>query len=591
MGFQENIPGVGTTDAPAWTVHDNNSVWVVWKGSGTDTTIWSTSAPSLQPNASGVYGFSPQSQLKTASGGTFETSTGPAIASLNGTFYLFYKGASDSHIYWATSPDGVTWTDHHKLALGNAVLTQNNNQNPQASGAPVVASANDCLYLFWQGATDNDIYWTVTSGGSNPGLWAFQQKVTTPAGTPATSASPAIALAGQTIHLVWKGKSDDNIFWATYSTPVNPDGNNLDLATGGPWSKQQQILSGSAHSPAIVCDGNGVVWLAYTGSNGGVSFAGLENGQWEPVYNRLGIGSSKGPALISTGSSNVFVMMAWKGTGNDGGIYYGSMIGPQVGTPTGPAPGTTLGGNLNYVMANLSGSNGKALTGVQVVIEVTEDIESDIGIGFQLNAYSNSGALSAWQQYFIWQNVVSSTETQIMGQLEPWPQSTAGTGSETTTYDLLNHAYVLTTLGSSKIPKGYQFTITLGTTSGNKVSSGQFRVVDNNGKVLYGAPPIDLVGLSLDDGTKGTANATSSDLAEIIAFQLDVVGPIASQTAKMSAGAGIITYYASGTMSANQNLPANTDSDWHTLEQTNSVYSTLPQGTSGSFVQTFKAST
>ena len=85
--------------------------------------------------------------------------------------------------------------------------------------------------------------------------------------------------------------------------------------------------------------------------------------------------------------------------------------------------------------------------------------------------------------------------------------------------------------------------------------------------------------------------ATSSDLAEIIAFQLDVVGPIASQTAKMSSGAGIITYYVSGTMSANQSLPANTDSDWHTDELTNSVYSTLPQGTSGSFVQTFKAST
>ena len=588
MGFQENIPGVGTTEKPAWTVHDNNSVWIVWKGSGTDTTIWFSSAPSLQPNSSGVYAFTGQNQVKTASGGVFETSSGPAIASLNGTFYLFYKGASDNYIYWATSTDGATWTDKHKLALGNSVLSQNNNQNPQTSAGPAVASANNCLYLFWKGASDNDIYWTVTSDKANPGLWAFQQKVTTPAGTPETVDTPAITLAAQTIHLVWKGQSDDNIFWSTYSTPVDPDGNNIDLQTTGPWSNQQQILSGSADSPAIVCDGNGVVWLAYTGSNGGVSYAGLVNGQWKPVYNRLGIGSSKAPALISTGSSNTFIMMAWKGAGNDGGIYYGSMIGPQVGTPTGPAPGTTLGGNLNYVMANLSGSNGNALTGVQVVIDVTEDIESDIGIGFQLNAYSNSGALSAWQQYFIWQSVVSSTETQIKGQVEPWPQSTAGTGNETTKYDLLNHAYGLATLGSSKIPKGYQFTITLGTTS-NKVSSAQFRVVDNNGNVLYGQPPIQLGGLSLDDGTTTTVAATSGDLAEIIAFQLDVVGPINSELAKMTSGAGIITYYVNGTMSANQNLPANTDSDWHTLEQTNSVYSTLPQGTSGSFVQTFKA--
>ena len=590
MGFQENIPGVGTTERPAWTVHDNNSVWVVWKGSGTDTTIWHSSAPSLQPDSSGVYGFSAQSQLKTTSGGTFETSSGPVIASLNGTLYLFYKGASDNYIYWATSSDGATWTDKHKLALGNSVPSQNNNQNPETNVAPAVVSANNSLYLFWKGASDNNIYWTVTSSGENQGLWAFQQKVTTPSGTPETSDSPAITLAGQTIHLTWKGPSDDNVGWSTYSTPVNPDGNNLDLNTAGAWSNQQTILTGSAHSPAIIRDGNNVVWLAYTGNNGGVSFVGLVNGQWKPVYNRLGIGSSKGPALISTGDSNTTIMMAWKGAGNDGGIYYGSMIGPQVGIPTGPAPGTVLGGNRNYIIANLSGNNGNALTGVQVVIDVTEDIDSDIGIGFQLNAYSNSGALSAWQQYFIWQSVVSSSEVHIVGQIEPWPQSTAGTGDETTKYDLLNHSYVLATLGSTKIPKGYQFTITLGTTS-NKVSSAQFRVVDNNGNVLYGQPAIPLIGLSLDDGTTTTVPATSADLAEIIAYQLDLVGPINSEQAKMTSGAGIITYYVNGVMSANQNLPANTDSDWHTLEQTNSVYSTLPQGTSGSFVQTFKAST
>src|SRR5271163_3166072 len=146
--------------------------------------------------------------------------------------------------------------------------------------------------------------------------------------------------------------------------------------------------------------------------------------------------------------------------------------------------------------------------------------------------------------------------------------------------------------GSSGIslPTGYQFTITLGTTTpGNEVSSAQFRVVDNNGNVLYDQPPIKLVGLSLDDGTTTTVDATSSDLAEIVAFQLDVVGPINSKHANMSSGAGIITYYVNGAMSANQSLPSNTDSDWYTFEQTNSVYSTLPQGTAGSFVQTFKA--
>jgi hypothetical protein len=263
MPLQENVPGVGTTAGPSWTVHDGNSVWLAWKGSGTDTGIYVSSATSLQPNASsGQYSFTPQAKVLTLG-----TSASPAIASLHGTLYLFYKGASDNYIYWASMANGSsTWVDQHKLALGNSIIPANNNQNPETSTGPTVVSANNCLYLFYKGASDNAVLWTVTSDGENPGLWASETAITTPNSTPETTASPAVAVQGQTIHLVLKGQSDDNLYWLSYSTPVNPSGNSLQ--TNGAWTAQTQIFSGvSAYAPALVCDGNGVVWLAWTGSH------------------------------------------------------------------------------------------------------------------------------------------------------------------------------------------------------------------------------------------------------------------------------------------------------------------------------------
>jgi hypothetical protein len=85
--------------------------------------------------------------------------------------------------------------------------------------------------------------------------------------------------------------------------------------------------------------------VAWTSSNDGVSYASLDNGKWVGQSGRLGIGSSDRPALISTGNNSTLIMMAWKGAGGDGGIYYGSMINPQVGIPTGTGAVMIRGAN------------------------------------------------------------------------------------------------------------------------------------------------------------------------------------------------------------------------------------------------------
>jgi hypothetical protein len=584
MPFQESVPGVGTTAGPSWMVHDDDAVWMAWKGSGTDTSIWVASAPSLTPDASGVYTFTPQAKVLTLS-----TGSSPAITSLEGTLYLFYRAASDDdHIRWATCAGGTTWVDQGRLALGAGGATE-----PRTGAAPAVASANSCLYLFWKGSGDDTIWWAVTSDGTHPGVWSDQTKVTTTQGSPQSAYQPAVTLRDQTIHLVVKDSTAGStaMSWTTYTTPVNPHGDNTRLDTGGTWTPLAQIGSGAAHAPALACDGNLGVWLAWTEGDGGVSFAHLANGAWWPVYNRFGIGSSDRPALISTGQGDAEIMMAWKGADDDGGIYYGTLIGPQV--PPGPTAATKLGGSLNYLMAD----GCKPLKGVSVVIDVTEDIVSDIGIGFQLNAYSKAGAHSAWQQFLIFQNVVTATEVAIDGFIETWPQSTAGTGIETTTNPLIRWGLNLgPPLPSTKIPAKYQFTITLGTDGSNRVDHVQFRVVDQHGHVAYGKPPIKLTGLPLLDGTV-PPKATDGDLAEIVAFQLNIVGPIGNQTAKLTSGAGVITYSLDGLMNASSSLPTPpgsdvtcADSQWHTKEEANTSYSTLPQGTGTDFIQTFATS-
>jgi len=608
VSFQENVPGVGTTAAPSWTVHDGNSVWLAWKGSGTDTGIYVSSAPSLQPGSNGVYAFTGQAKVLEIG-----TSASPAIASLNGTLYLFYKGASDNYINWATMASGSsTWVDQHRLVLGNSVIATNNNQNPQTSAGPTVVAANNCLYLFYKGADDNMIRWTVTSGGANPGLWAFETVVNTPNGNPLTTVSPAVALQGQTINLVIKGQSDGNLYWMTYATPVNSSDNNLDLQTNGAWTAQTQIFSGvSAYAPALVCDGNGVIWLAWTGSNGGVSFGGIQNNRWIGPSNRLGIGSSDRPALISTGNDNTTIMMAWKGAAGDGGIYYGTMIGPQVS-----APGGGLADASNYWIY----SNCNPIKGLTVIIEVTQDIVYEStsvgtskGLSFQLNAFSKVGPniIPGWQQFIYNINTANSPTSDFNGQFETWPgQTTIINGKPVSTIggvptngsDLINLAadvHSLLTNGVNGIPAGYILVISLGTDGGSNVNSATFSVTApnlNGGKpyadtitpINPNPPPVNQLDSSLPPALQGPI--IQADLAPILAFQLVLVGPDGCAV-KLSSGAGTITYEASAaTPLTALNSPPSCINNVTTGESANSVYGTLPQGTSGSFLQTFKVS-
>jgi hypothetical protein len=248
-------------------------------------------------------------------------------------------------------------------------------------------------------------------------------------------------------------------------------------------------------------------------------------------------------------------------------------------------PAAGLGSNSNYFLY----SNGNPLLNLTVTVDITQDLISNIGFALQLNAYSPAGYTSAWQQYFFTfqtpNGLPGGQPGNLYGFVEPWPKSTAGLGHDTTTNDLINYEPFLLTLTNPTFVAGYKLTISLGNEPNGNVRYVTFTVLDQNGNQV-GYNSVDMLTLSLDGSN---TLATEADLAPILAFQFNIVGPINGEQTFFWSGAGNIVYSASNELTVKSALPSGVDSDWHTLENGNSVYGTLPQGQSTTFTQSFNA--
>ena len=238
------------------------------------------------------------------------------------------------------------------------------------------------------------------------------------------------------------------------------------------------------------------------------------------------------------------------------------------GSPA-PAPASGLGSNSNYILY----SDCNPLIDVSVTIEVTEDMvwqsasgPTD-GFGFQLNAYSPQADLCAWQQY-----VLFLSGAELVGGIDNWPV----TGN-----NLINDFFNLAPLPSVTLPAGYVLQISLGNDDNGNVVSATYVVTDNLGNTQANITQ-DLLSLG---------GVTSADLAPITAFELNVVGPINSESAVLSSGAGTITYAATSALTALSQEPPCTETGYITAETANSFYSALPAAPSTLFNQSFYVST
>ena len=264
---------------------------------------------------------------------------------------------------------------------------------------------------------------------------------------------------------------------------------------------------------------------------------------------------------------------------------------PKIASPAGatpttgpvPAPSGGLGSNSNYHLH--AGCN--PVTGLSVTIDITKDIVSDIGFGFQLNGYSRQGANCVWQQYFFALGTTNHSPLAVRAWIDNWPsESFRQSLNLPHGSDLINHAELMLKLPGSILPAGYKFTINLKYDKNDNVNGAAFIIADKDGKTLR--KEMMLESLTYDSPTGTGKPVTSDALAPIYAFELDVVGPINGEHAVLSSGAGMITYTASSPLYvANKDPKCTAARTTFTTEQANTSYAPLLPGPSRTITQSF----
>jgi hypothetical protein len=80
---------------------------------------------------------------------------------------------------------------------------------------------------------------------------------------------------------------------------------------------------------------------------------------------------------------------------------------------------------------------------------------------------------------------------------------------------------------------------------------------------------------------------TTADLAPIVAYQLNFVGPYNAESTSLSSGGGTITYAATQTTGVTDTEPSCVDWTYSTAETANTRYAPLPNAPDTEFAQYF----
>jgi len=163
--------------------------------------------------------------------------------------------------------------------------------------------------------------------------------------------------------------------------------------------------------------------------------------------------------------------------------------------------------------------------------------------------------------------------SQLIGAVDNWPLSGP---------NIINDFFFLATISSLgdqgiKIPAGYQIKIALQNDAHGNVTGATYVVTDDLGNTLA----------NVTQTLTSISGVTSADLAPIIAFELNLVGPINGESAVLSSGAGTIIYAASSVLTVLNQEPSCAESGSITAENDNSVYGVLSSSPSNWFFQPF----
>jgi hypothetical protein len=270
--------------------------------------------------------------------------------------------------------------------------------------------------------------------------------------------------------------------------------------------------------------------------------------------------------VFGVGDGSAAWHRAWHGnqwSSDDWERLQGTVLTPFLQGPVAPTP-HNFGSDANYLLF----SNCRHLQDVEASIEITEELVGSNGFGLQLNASSPNSFTTVWQQYLV---VVQEWTLRI--SVELWHS-----GSD----EVINEWFTWAAFPWDTLQAGDKFTIQLKTDTEGNVIAASF-VGESNGST-FDSQTIVLTELETTEGNE----VTQADLAPVVAFELDIVGPDNGQSTELSGG-GTIRYYARPSLTPLSELPTCVESRLVTRETSNCLYGTLPLLQSNAFSQPFRA--
>jgi hypothetical protein len=504
-----------------------------------------------------------------------------AARNQNGVLEIFYVGTnSDLYHNMQTAPGSATWVGEthfpgdsaKQVAVGtnadglleifyvgtNNDLYHNRQLSPDGAWAGQVSFPGNSARQIAVGQNEDgrlEIFYV----GTNNDLYHNWQ--TQPNGTAWNGETP---FQGNSAQQVTVARNDDGRLEIFYVGTNNELYHNWQTAPGSPvWFGETSFQGNSGLQVAAGVNFGGRLEIFYVGTDNTL----YHNWQTEAdalAWNGQTAFSGDSAKQVTVAQNQDFRLeIFYVGTNND--IYH------QWQTP--PAQG--FGSNSNYILA----SNCNPLLGVTVTIDVTQDIAAAAntgptsGFSFQLNAFSPENEKCAFQQYGF--TVFGS---DIAGFVDNWTIQDS---------NIVRDYFSMVSLPSPKIPAGYKLTISLQNDAQGNITGATYTVADDNGKTLASGKKVltSLTGI-------GAISANASDLAPIVAFELDLVGPVNGEGAVLSSGAGTFTYTATTPLTALASEPpcAEFNRGKGTAETANSEYGTLPAQASTSLTQSFSVS-
>jgi hypothetical protein len=447
---------------------------------------------------------------------------------LDGRLEIFYVGTNNNLYHnWQTAPNSEVWA-------GETWFTGNS-----AKQIAVGRNADGRLEIFYVG-TNNDLYhnWQTAP---NSKIWAGETHF-------ADNSAQQIAV-GQNLdgrlEIFYVGTNND--LYHNWQTAPNSE----------VWAGETQFPGNSAQQVAVGRNTDGTLEIFYAGTNSGL-YRNRQSAANSTTWNgQKQFGGDSARQVDVHANADGRLEIFYVGTNFD--IFHNWQMAIFTG----------FGSAANQILF----SDCNPLSGVSVTITVTEEIVCNVasgptsGFSFQLNAYSPTNYKCAWQQY-----VIALYGNTLVGSVDNWPL----TGN-----NIINSSSNIGSVPSDGIPAGYVLQITLQNDTENNITGMTFVVKDDQGKTIANSATV-LTKIS---------GVSAADIAPIIAFELNLVGPVNGESTVLSSGAGTITYQAITPLTALSKEPPCAESDYFTGETANSLYSTMPTTADTQHVQTFSITT